>query len=232
MRRWLYLGTSLVGCTPAVDVGGCPAGTHARDDGRCWLDARGGERLAPPEGDSCATPPPPLLSQCTAAYPGDLLLEDDAAVGAFCDQWDCVSGGLSIGRGEGGGGQPTSAVTSLAPLACLKAARFVLVSLNDGLDRVRLDGLVQTGGGLNVTGNRGAAALELPALRWIGGDLAVQSNAGLTHIDLPMLERVGEFFVVADNPHLPQEDAWAVRRGLCDDAVGAATTILHNGGGR
>ncbi len=231
----------LVACAPpeGTPTGdrSCPVGYHADPDriGHCLLDA--GATLGPPTPEilsaDCAEArqQPRLETECTSIYDGDLVLLEDADLEGFCDSWDCVSGGIMLGGVENPEGPDVYAddITSLEPLSCLVATRFLLITRLSQIDTISLPALRFTGGGLSVVLNPGVRTLSAPALKWISGDLSLQGNLALDSLDLPALRRVNEFFLAIGNPSLPPSEAWAVRDGMCPSGVGAATTIADNG---
>jgi len=218
--------------TPFAD---CPDRYVLGDDGLCWLlevDPGRIDPLDPVVVPGCETlPEPPLFGAgCSAMLEDDVHFETEAQMATFCEDYDCISGGVMIGLDEVKGGEGFNTdITTLEPLACLRASRFLMIGRNANLPHAELPNYRHTGGGFTVSGNEGLESVSMPALEYVGGDLSIQINPDLASISLPSLELVGEFFLIVRNGGLSDDDAWAVRDALCPDAVGATTAVGHNG---
>jgi len=210
----------------------CPDGTVMNDAGHCLLPPEDVIRLdeEPPAGCEDPPPPPTPLTDCAATFEGDPHFETEAQMAEFCESYECVRGGVTIGGTEKLDDiEPNTEITTLAPLACLRTSRFLVVTQTQNLTHIDLPNYEQSDGGFNIIVNQNIEEVSLPALKSIGGDLSVQLNEELTSVSMPVLEQVGEFFLIRGNPELPTSEAWALRDQLCPDAVGASTTIAGNG---
>jgi hypothetical protein len=228
--------------TPAV-LGPCPAGFVADAQGLCWQDRPDVDPSwndewpdEVPDDDACDEPPPDLQNElyadCTSTHEGDIRLRSPEEIQEFCDQYDCVRGGIDLGATEGDGqGKVAEGIHSLDDLSCLVAARYLFVGTNDDMTDATLPNLTGLGGALTFAGNRNLEAISLPALRFVGGDLSIQDNLALQSLDFSGLEAVFEFFFIFNNPQLPTSQPEAIRDQLCPENIGGAIAIAGNGPG-
>jgi hypothetical protein len=213
----------------------CPDGTNLDAQGHC-VGAPLATLLRLPErsDDDCSGVEPVGIpdAQCTSTFDGDRHFETEDEMAAFCAEYDCVSGGVTVGSTETTDDiDNNTQITSLAPLSCLKTSRFLYVGKTAGqFTRLELPQYVMSNGGMNITRTVGMTEISLPELLYVGGDLSVQNNLLLNTFSMASLRHVGEFFIVTNNASLPPEAARALRTQICP-APPTATTLVNNGHG-
>jgi hypothetical protein len=226
----LALG-AVVAC--AAEPSECPSPYVLHADGYCWLpdeepepiDISGLPEAAPDAPCTDVSEQDLGAGSCAAFYEGDVYFETEAQMADFCASWHCVNGGVQVG-GREGDITPGMEITSLAPLSCLRQARFLFIGQNRSLVDVELPALRRLEGGLSIVGNEGLLSVSLPELRRVG-ELSVQHNPDLELLDLPSLLWVTNNFIVTDNPRLSRESVWDLRNDMC--YVGGATSVLWDG---
>jgi hypothetical protein len=222
----------------------CPEGYTASDiQGHCTLNEHSEEDVWPQElspQPDCDDPAPPdihqgLFEECSSSHIGDLFLSTQTSVDEFCDEFDCVQGGIDIGDDEGGDnpgnegpGSSEDPIGNLTGLSCLKAARYLFVSNSNNLVNADFPSLVGLGGGLNFAGNSVLTTISAPYLAF-AGEVAVNHNQSLNTLELDSLRAVLGFFSVTENPSLPTETVEAIHEQMCPQDIAGAVMIAGNG---
>jgi len=164
-------------------------------------------------------------------------LTTQTAVDEFCDEFDCVLGGLDIGDNEGGDdiNNPKSdpepsedPIQNLNGLSCLKAARYLFVSNTTNLVDASFPSLVGLQGSLSFAGNLAVSTISAPDLAFTG-ELGVNYNQSLSTLELDSLRSVLGFFSVTENPSLPRETVEAIHEQMCPQDISGAVMIAGNG---
>jgi len=165
-------------------------------------------------------------------------LTTQTSVDEFCDEFDCVQGGLDIGDNEGGddidnkqSGDPEPSedpIQNLTGLSCLKAARYIFVSNTSSLINASFPSLVGLQGSLSFAGNSVVSTISAPDLAFTG-ELGVNYNQSLSTLELDSLRSVLGFFSVTENPSLPRETVEAIHEQMCPQDIAGAVMIAGNG---
>ncbi|MEE2829738.1 MAG: hypothetical protein VX498_11175 [Myxococcota bacterium] len=144
----------------------CPEGFHSDSEGRC-LELPG-------------EPQPELR-----VLVGSLELTNVEAIEAFCDEYDAITGDLTVDAPE---------LAAIDALACLQRVGGTLrIDDQPALTSVELPLLRRVGGDLYVQGNPQQRTLLLPALEQVEGGLIVQYLPRLEELVLPSLHSVKRF---------------------------------------
>jgi hypothetical protein len=223
---------TLEGCTvdPAEP---CPVGYEREGDTLCALPSTvaGLEDLAwGVESEDCeAFIAAPIDVGCTSTYEGDIRFSTHEEMVEFCDNFDCIAGGIDIG-GDEILLQPLSyGISDLSGLSCLRSSRYIYIGQNADLTLIELPELRHLGGGLSIINNPTLESIDVPMVVRGGGDLSIQYNDRLSDVTLDRMLWLDTFFFIVSNPSLPPAVGHGVRDGLCH--VGATTSILWNGSG-
>jgi len=116
------------------------------------------------------------------AHVGDATLLDDAAVAAFCDDYDAVVGDLQIAG---------AALSGELAVDCLVEVTGDLLISTDSVDTLSLPSLWWVGGELRMAGNPSLADLDVSSLRFVDGPLVLIDNDVLDAPVFAALEETG-----------------------------------------
>jgi len=119
---------------------------------------------------------------------GDVGFDSEAAMVAFCDQYDSVTGTVTIAGPN---------IDGTDALSCLRVVGGALLVQNSGAESVTLEVLEAVGGALVITLNTVLDRVSMPFLATVGGDLLLESNGLMSSLTLPDLVSIGGGFSAA-----------------------------------